>query len=254
MHRSRPIIFITTIAVVVSLFPVLSAQAQQAAPRLSLDFSDASLKDVLQAVCKAGNLPALQLPEGAGDKRITVSLVDNTPTEALTVILDRANLTLVNDGGTTTIKEKATTVAAGARPNQSTIAQATSDILRQPPTAVRIDNTPLDVGRGTSTTMPGMPGTTALGTAAGQAKTAANADKVYRIIATNFMNVEMLSDMLGGSYVSEDNYRNSINGGGLNGNNNNNNGNNNNGFGNNNGNTNNTTNRNTTSTNRSTGF
>jgi len=246
MHRSRLIIFITTIAVVVSLFPVLSAQAQQAAPRLSLDFVDVPLKAVLQAVCKAGNLPGLQLPEGAGDKRITVSLVDNTPTEALTVILDRANLALVNDGGTTTIKEKATTVAAGARPNQSTIAQATSDILRQPPTAVRIDNTPLDVGRGTSTTMPGMPGTTALGTAAGQAKAVTNADKVYRIIPTNFMNVQMLSDMLGGSTVSEDNYRNSLSGGGLNGNNNNNN--------NNNGNTNNTTNRNTTSTNRSTGF
>ena len=228
--------FVLVIVIVAILLPAIAALAQ-GDRRINQDFN-APLKDILQVLKKIGNLGDFTIPEGYGDKILTVSVVDKTPSEAFTQALDAAGLVAINDGGTLVIKPKAS--EKGPREAEPVRTPAANIIGREPPRPVRTD-AGSDVDKPTTTAAPAA-------ASAADAAAKAKKDQVYRLIVPNYMNLQMLADMLGGSSMDENNYlgNNSSNGNGNgnNGNSGNNNGNNG-GYGNNsnNGNRSNTGNR-----------
>ncbi len=183
MRVHQPRVFIIAIVVALPLVTAPAAQAQQPTPqpvqRLSLDFRDVPLKNVLQALEKAGSLPHVAVPDGVGDMRVTVSLVDVTPADALTTILGQAGVVAIGGGYAETARDDTRNWAEWAR-WRSQIAQA---LLVPAPVAPTAKNPP-------ATTV-----------------------RTYRIIATNFRDI--LPDYLGGSnletnfpdYASEDAFR-----------------------------------------------
>jgi hypothetical protein len=183
------------------LLPTLAAVAQTD-KTINIDFHDAPLKDILQILKRIGNLGDFTIPDGYGDKRITVSLVDKTPLEALTIVLDAAGLLGVNDAGTLVIKPKPS--EKGPRQTEPTRAPSTVLGTREPPRPIRTDVGGGDVAKPAA----GAAGATDANGAA-QKK-----DKIYRLIVPNYMNLMMLSDIFGGSTIDENQY---LGGGGTSG-------------------------------------
>ena len=176
------------------LLPALAAVAQ-GDRRINQDFN-APLKDILQVLKKIGNLGDFIIPDGYGDKVVTVSVVDKTPNEAFTQVLDAVGLVAINDAGTLVIKP--TPGEKGPRQAEPVRTPAANIVGREPPRPVRTD-------AGSDVEKPAAPAAGAPG-APGAAAATATKDKVYRLIIPNYMNLQMLSDMLGGSSMDENNY------------------------------------------------
>ena len=180
------------VVTVTLLLPALAAVAQ-GERRINQDFN-APLKDILQVLKRVGNLGEFTIPEGYGDKAVSVSIVDKTASEAFTQVLDAVDLVAINDAGTLVIKPKPG--EKGPRQAEPVHTPAGSIVGREPPRPVRTDAGGGDVSKPAA----GTPGAT---DAAGAAQ---KKDKIYRLIVPNYMNLMMLSDIFGGSSIDENNY------------------------------------------------
>ena len=194
MKAVRVLGLVSVIAVV--LLPTIAAVAE-GERHINTDFN-APAKDILQLLKRVGNLADFALPEGYGDKKVSVTVVDKTPAEAFTQVLDAIGLVAINDGGTLVIKP-----IAGDR------APRLAEPVRSPESAPFVREAPRpdadEVSRPVASTT----------------TTAPKKEKVYRLIIPTYMNLMITSDIFGGSTIDENNYLggNSANGGrGTNGN------------------------------------
>ncbi len=191
--RYSKLAVICAISGLLVLATVPPSQAQQGA---NFQWDGVAVKDALSALSRQYQIN-YSLPDELGQKKISASLVNATPQEALRTILDAANLTAVNDGGVWRIREKAER-GGGERawPQQQGLPQpvyggAGAAGYQQP---VPFRQPPSQVERG-------------VGAAAEQAAIPEEWDVrnwVTRIIPIRFVDPWLLVDIFGGTAVSEE--------------------------------------------------
>lgn len=113
------IVVVTFLMVAVLLLPSAFAQEAPAGEqKIRVNFEDAPIGDVLKVLSRQGNFD-YSLPPQYQNRRVTVSLAEVTPTEALQVVLDQVGLMAVNDNGVWTVRPKPVATQrprTGARP------------------------------------------------------------------------------------------------------------------------------------------
>jgi hypothetical protein len=125
-----------------SLLAGVAALAQPAAgagdqAKLKVSFEDATIGEVLKVLAAAGRFQ-YTIPPQYQDRRVTVSLADVTPEEALQVVLNQAGLQAINDNGVWTVRPRSTARTGSSRGGgraQTGVATGPAGI-RQPPTVV----------------------------------------------------------------------------------------------------------------------
>lgn len=181
------------VAITVLVAPLALAQAPAGGQKMRVNFEDAAIGDVLKVLARQGNFD-YSLPPQYQNKRVTVSLADVTPEEALQVVLDQAGLMAVNDNGVWTVRPKPTTTR---RPTGAT--RPTPGV----PTGAVTTRTP----PGTAAAAP------AAATTEGQTATAEGEvdpltgrrkGEITRVIRTRFVDPGLLSLIFGGMTIYGD--------------------------------------------------
>ncbi len=199
-----------TLTVLVILVLVQGAALAQGYQRFSVDWRDVTVKSALEILQRQFGINYM-LPGELGDKRITVSLTDKTPEEAVQAIAKAAGLTAFYDNGVWNIRESG--AAGGPQPQTG----ARSGVVPQPmalgaPRTMPAPTRPGPLGLGS-----GQPTTSALtgmaGTRTGTTETEV-AEMIMRFVQLSYMNPYMAVGLFGGFAVSEEDYRGMYGGGG----------------------------------------
>jgi len=201
--------WIVVSVVMLSMVAVLPAigYAQQDGSQFSVQWKDAPVADVLSALQRQFGIQYV-LPSELGSRRISLSLSNVTPVQALQHILGAANLTAVNQNSVWHIREIAQAEIGGRtyRPGAAAGAAAQPAPYRPSPLGVNVG------GLGMSGMSMGLqPGATSLGgtglTTLGMQQTLQSyspADLIFRIIPLKFVDPYIITDMFGGGTVGGD--------------------------------------------------
>jgi hypothetical protein len=182
-------LLVFTLAMVLSVAVAQQAGAEQ---KMRVNFEDAAIGDVLKVLARQGNFD-YSLPPQYQNKRVTVSLADVTPVEALQIVLDQVGLMAVNDNGVWTVRPKP---AATRRPE--TEPRTTPGV----PTGPVVTRTP----PGAAAAAPAKAATEGTETQEGQVDpvTGRRKGEITRIIRTRFVDPGLLAMIFGGMAIYGD--------------------------------------------------
>jgi hypothetical protein len=163
-------------------------------PKLKVSFEDATLGEVLKVLAQAGKFN-YSIPPQYQDRRVTVSLADVTPEEALQVVLNQVGLMAVNDNNVWTVRPKPASRGGSSRGG----GRAATGV----PTGAAGIRTPPTVGAAAPTTQPTQPGEY-------QWK---REGEITRVLQVRFIDPGLISYLYGGDTI----YGDEMLGGGQNG-------------------------------------
>jgi len=206
------VVSVIVIAVVAGL-PAIG-YAQQDGGQFSVQWKDITVADALAALQRQFGIQ-YALSGELSSRRITLSLDNVTPVQALQQILSTAQLTAVNENGVWRIREVAQAETGGRtyRPGSAVGVAARPTPYRPTPAGVNVGGAGGLGMTGPGSGMPGMsmglqPGTTGLGgtglTTLGTQQTLRTyspEDMIFRIIPLKFIDPYIVADMFGGGIV-----------------------------------------------------
>ncbi len=194
-------VLVAVVAMVLVLAATTSAIAQEQ-DRFSVQWKDITVGDALAALQRQFGVQYV-LASDLGRKRVTLSLTEKTPVEAMQQILNAAQLSAVNQDGVWQIRAIAQ-ASAGGRTYRATPTAATPTAAA-PPAPFRVGPQSVNIGA-TFGTAPAYGSTSTTATAATGFGVAgmqqySPEDFVFRVVPLKFIDPYMVLDIFGGTVV-----------------------------------------------------